>query len=75
MLSDDIYKMIQTAFTEGSFNKELAESMIVLILKEESPASFKQLWPISLCNVIYKLITEVLINKVRLHLDGMIVPL
>lgn len=38
------------------------------------PSSFKEFRPISLCNTIYKLITKVLVNRLRPFLDQIIGP-
>jgi len=54
------------------FDSGLAETLIVLILKEEIPATFKQFHPISLYNVIYKIIIKMLVNRLRPILDDLI---
>jgi hypothetical protein len=58
----------------GYFDAELAETLIVLTHKKERSTSFKHFFPINLCNAIYKLITKVLVNKLRPHLDELISP-
>ena len=50
--------MSSAAFVNGHFDKGLAENLIVLIPKDGRPTTFKQFLLISLCNVIYKIITE-----------------
>ena len=50
--------MSSAAFVNGHFDKGLAENLIVLIPKDGRPTTFKQFLSISLCNVIYKTITE-----------------
>jgi len=51
--------MSSAAFDNGPFDKGLAENLIVLIPKDGRPTTFKQFLSISLCSVIYKIITEV----------------
>ena len=48
---------------------------MVLIPKVEIPIKMSQLRPISLCNVVYKLITKVLANRLRPFLMDLIGPL
>lgn len=40
-------------------------TLIVLIPKNERPESSKHFWPITLCNVVYKIITKVLVNRLK----------
>ena len=44
---------------------ELVETLIILIPKGENLVHLKNLSPISLCNVVYKFITKVLMNRLR----------
>lgn len=53
----------------------IAEILIVLIPKLEQPTRFKELRPISLCNVAYKVITKVVVQRLRPLLNDIISPL
>lgn len=50
----------------------LNDTVIVLIPKSNDPQSLKDFRPISLCNVIYKVISKCLVNRLRPFLDELI---
>jgi hypothetical protein len=52
--------------------KWVNDTTIVLIPKVKNPAHLKDLRPISLCNVLYKIISKVLANRLRGLLDEII---
>uniref|UniRef100_A0A151UGD4 Ribonuclease H protein At1g65750 family n=1 Tax=Cajanus cajan TaxID=3821 RepID=A0A151UGD4_CAJCA len=66
VVGDDVWHLINEAFQTGIIDTKLAETLIVLIPKVDAPLSYKDFRPISLCNIVYKLITKVLVN--RLHI-------
>lgn len=74
VIREDIFSLISQAFSTDYFDPAVAETLIVLILKVDCPSTFKEFRPISLCNTIYKLITKVLVNRLRPMLDSIISP-
>lgn len=51
---------------------ELKKTNISLIPKTNSPTRMAEFWPISLCNVVYKLISKVLVNRLKVVLPHVI---
>ena len=51
---------------------EMNNTIICLIPKVKNPQEMKQFRPISLCNVIYKICSKVLANRLRPFLDEII---
>ena len=71
---DDIIKAVTYFFCIGSMPREVNSSLIVRIPKISNPTSVQNFRPISLCNVVYKIISKLLVAKLRPHLDKIISP-
>lgn len=50
----------------------LNDITVVLIPNCEQPKNVKDLWPISLCNVVYKIMSKVLCNRIKTVLPNLI---
>nr|KYP58073.1 Retrovirus-related Pol polyprotein LINE-1 [Cajanus cajan] len=70
----DLHNLVQNAFSEGQADQRLLDTNIVLIPKSDNPMHFKDFRPISLCNVAYKVITKVLVDRIRPYLSTIIGP-
>lgn len=57
-----------------AFDTSMAEALMVLIPKVQHIETVKHLHPISLCNVSFKLVTKVLVNRLKLILPTVISP-
>lgn len=72
----DMVSMIQNFFRKGHMLRELNHTHISLIPKTPHANRVAQFKPISLCNVVYKVITKILPNRLKLAivLDGLVSP-
>lgn len=66
--------MVKDAFSSGKIDPALTDTLIALIPKVDSPKSFKEFRPISLCNTVYKILTKVLVQRIRPILSNLIGP-
>ncbi|WCJ31387.1 RNA binding RNA-directed DNA polymerase [Euphorbia peplus] len=69
-----VCSFIKKTFREGIFDDELNRTLIVLIPKKSKPDSFGDLRPISLCNVLYKIITKIIANMLKPHMPKLVQP-
>lgn len=74
IIGPDTCKTIQTWFLRGKIPESLCEALICLIPKQHSPETIKQFRPISLCNSIYKLVTKILVNRLKPLIPSWISP-
>lgn len=72
LVKTDLLILVQQAFERGYFETCLSKILIVLHPKVDQPLRFKELRPISLCNVTYKMITKVVVQRLRPYLDELI---
>ena len=69
-ITEEILKFLRGGQMPEGWN----DTMIVLIPKTANPQSMKDLRPISLCNVIYKVISKVIANRLKCILPDIISP-
>lgn len=69
-----VVAVVQRFFTDGDLPFGMNDIAIVLIPKVKNPEEQKDFQPISLCNVVYKLISKCLVNRLRPMLDELISP-
>jgi len=61
-------------FRSGKLLREVNHTFITLIPKVDQPHTTSQFWPISLCTTLYKIISKILVYRLRLLLHKIISP-
>ncbi|XP_059065362.1 uncharacterized protein LOC131857179 [Cryptomeria japonica] len=71
-LGEDLLVVVEESRSRGFVLKEFNCTLVALILKKAKPVGMEEFRPISLCNTIYKIITKVAANRLKLILDKLI---
>ncbi|XP_030923475.1 uncharacterized protein LOC115950411 [Quercus lobata] len=74
IVGNDVISAVTSFFTLGSLPREVNSSLIVLIPKITNSSSVNHFRPISLCNVVYKVISKLLVAKMRPLMQKLISP-
>ena len=74
IVGESVIRVVTSFFQAGRMPTEVNSSFIVLIPKSQSPTSFNHYRLISLCNVVYKIITKLLVSRLRKILHKHISP-
>lgn len=72
VVTPEIVKSCLLWLDEGRFPEGLNDTTVVLIPKCDNPQTVKDLRPISLCNVVYKIVSKVLCNRLKMVLPALI---
>ena len=75
IVKNSMVKLVAEVFENGSMPHHLNKTLITLIPKCPGADCLNLFRPISLCNTIYKLVTKVLVNRIRPMLDKLVSPL
>ena len=72
LMRENVVAAVQKFFSDGHLPVGIKDTAIVLIPKEQNPEE-KDFIPISLCNMIYKVISKHLVNRLRPFLEDIII--
>jgi hypothetical protein len=72
VLRGEVIEAVKGFFDNGVMPEGVNDTVIVLILKGTDAESLSDYRPISLCNVIYKIISKCIVNRLRPLLDGIV---
>lgn len=65
VIGDSLVEMVRRAFKDGSFDRYFNKTLLVLIPKVPTPELITQFRPISLCIVPYKVLSKVIVNRLK----------
>ncbi|KAK3188861.1 hypothetical protein Dsin_028422 [Dipteronia sinensis] len=74
IIKDDVMAAVKEFFKGDALPRFYCSSFIVLIPKVKNPQSFDKFRPISLCNVIYKAFSRIIVNKSSMVIRDLISP-
>jgi hypothetical protein len=74
IVGEDVSQIVLYDLNSGVMNKGMNFTYIALIPKIKSPEKVSDFRPISLCNVIYKMVSKVLANRLKVWLPKIISP-
>eukprot|EP00253_Pinus_taeda_P019711 PITA_19711 len=74
LISNDLLRVIEECREMGTLYNAINSTFIALIPKLDPPSSFDDYRPISLCNVLYKIISKIIANRIHPILSRHIAP-
>ena len=74
IVGDLVKEEVERDFIEKKIPEYLNKTHIVLISKIQGPKTIGNYRPISLCNSVYKIITKIIVARIRPHLDTLVSP-
>jgi hypothetical protein len=72
IVGPEVSKTILSILNSGEISRDFNSTFIALIPKTKNPLNVTDFRPISLCNVIYKMVSKVLANRLKLILPHII---
>lgn len=73
-MGPSVLSLCHNIFTTSTIPPDLNRTYLCLIPKFENGNNIKNIRPIGLCNTVYKLVTKVIVNRIKPLLDKLIGP-
>lgn len=73
-MEGSIREEVKQVFRDRNIPEYLNKTNIVLIPKNQGPESITHYRPISLCNLVYKIVSKILVGRIRPLLDQIVSP-
>ncbi|XP_020114730.1 uncharacterized protein LOC109728671 [Ananas comosus] len=74
LVHTDLFSLVQAFFSGKDVPTSINKTSIVLIPKKDHPEHITDFRPISLCNVTYKCLAKILVNRLKAILPDLIAP-
>lgn len=74
IVGPSVCRLVREAFSNPEKIQEVNDTAIVLIPKVDAPTSMSQFRPISLYNVVYKVVTKVLASRLKWFMPQLVAP-
>ncbi|KAL0444850.1 UNVERIFIED_CONTAM: hypothetical protein Slati_2207700 [Sesamum latifolium] len=74
VIGDELTAAIQDFFVSGKLLKQVNATVLSLIPKVANPTTVAEFRPISCCNVLYKAITKIIVQRMSGFMDKLVIP-
>lgn len=72
LIKDDLVLAMQNIFMSDSFINKINHTFFTLVLEKKNAPSILDFRPISYCNVIYKIIANIICTRIKGYMNGLI---
>ena len=70
----EVTQVVRNFFTTGRLLRQVNATVLTLIPKVHNPTRISDFRPIACCNVLYKVITKIIVERMSLVMDKLISP-
>ncbi|XP_040372858.1 uncharacterized protein LOC112194030 [Rosa chinensis] len=70
----EVFSIVRNAFNAGEVPCGLNHTIICLVPKVSGPQSMMQFRPISLCNTVYKVVSKIIVARIRPYMQKLVSP-